>query len=354
MQLIDGKKIVVYFGGYHEIEPQEDDETKIMTNEEYGKMIQAHRKKIIEGLMKSQEARDVSDLYVKMPPGLLFNPIVFTIHIPFSLQKPMYVLSEKVNSLSEDFECVFGGSLLLVATLVEVDKIPFGVFDVRDRALTILQKIMKVESIAPCLYAKPISLVTNKSQIPKKLAFGYVKIVEPSDSKTLLRGVYDELGYELNRFYKLCYVSNEIDDRVIDIDSDVTRLLRKMSESSLIGWKQKLKRRGFAKERRKDMIDVLAGLAKYQSDQSVLKIETRDFKMFYPQSAISRVIGLIDLEFYGTPHLTLDVDLITKTVEHVRSELEGYSRNTYTLLSALTGAVLGSVITLLVRAFLGT
>jgi hypothetical protein len=340
----------VYFGCYYEDESQENNETKEMTNEEHEKMMQAYRTKIIEGLMKSQEARNVSDLYVKVPAALLFNPIVFTVHVPFSLQKPVYVASEKINSMTEDYECVFDGSTILIAGLSDVDKMPFGAFDVRDRVMTILQKIMKVKEVPPCLYVSPISFVTEKSQTLNELFSKYVKIVEPRDSKILLRMLYDEMGYGLEAFYSLCSTRNEIDDRIEKIEDHITKLLKKMSESSLTGWRQTLKRRGFAKERRKDMIEVLADLARHQSDQSRLKRATRDFMTFYPQSTISKLIDTTDIKFYGTPHMRLNVDLVTKTVDYVRSELEGYSRNTYTLLSALLGAVIGSIITLLVRA----
>jgi hypothetical protein len=349
LKLVDGKKLVVYFGCFHEDEPQEEDETRTVTNEEHQKMMQAYRTKIIEGFMKSEEARNVSDLYVKPPASLLFNPIVFTIRVPFSLQKPEYVAIEEFRALTEDFECVFDGNLLLIAGLVEIDKMPFGAFDVRDRVETILQKIMKVRSTPPCLYARPVSFVAEKTQISKKLPAHYVMIAKPMDSKILLRMLYDEFGFDLNEFYALCSVRNDIDDRVQKLEAQVTRLLKKMSESSVTGWKQAFRRRGFAKERRKEMVEVLAELAEYQSCQSQLKRNFRDFMLFYPQSSISKLLDLSDLKFYGTPALKLDVDLMTKTVDYVRSELEGYSRNTYTLLSALAGGVMGSIITLLVR-----
>ena len=352
MKLVDGKKLVVYFGCFHEDEPQEEGETRTVTNEENRKMMQAYRTKIIEGFMKSEEARNVSDLYVKPTADLLFNPIVFTIHVPLSLQKPEYVASEEFRALTEDFECVFGGSLLLIAGLVEIDKMPFGAFDVRDRVLTILQKIMKVRSTPPCLYVRPVSFVTEKTQISKELSEHYITSAKPMDSKILLRMLYDEFGSDLNEFYDLCSLRNDIDDQVEKLEAQVTRLLKKMSESFLTGWKQAFRRRGFAKERRKEMVKVLTGLAEYQSYQSQLKTTFREFMLFYRQSSISKVLSPSDLEFYGTPALKLDVDLMTKTIEYVRSELEGSSRNTYTLLSALAGAVIGSIITLLVRAIL--
>lgn len=348
MKLVDGKKLVVYFGCFYEDESQEEDET--FTDEEYQKSVQAHRTKIIEGFMKSEEARNVSDLYVKTPASLLFNPIVFTMHVPFSLQKAEYVASEESRAFTEDFECVFDGSILLIAGLVEIDKMPDGAFDVRDRVKTILQKIMKVREIPPCLHHRPVSFVTEKTNISKKPPAQYVIIAKPMDSKILLRKLYDEFGLELNEFYQLCSDRYDIDDHVMNLEAKVTRLLKKMSESSVTGWKQAFKRRGFAKERRKEMVEVLAGLAMYQSCQSQLKRSYRDFMMFYPQSSISKLLDLPDIKFYGTPTLKLDVDLMTKTVEYVRSELEGYSRNTYTLLSALAGGVMGSIITLLVRA----
>jgi len=352
LKLVDGKKLVVYFGCFFEDRPQMEDETGNGTFEHDQKTTRTHRTKIIEGIMKSGEAQNVSDLYVKVPFGQLFNPIIFTMHIPLSLQNPVYVVSEKINSLTEDFECVFDGNLILIAGLVEVDKLPFGVFDVRDRVMEMLRKIVKVKSIAPCLHARPISFVTENSQIPKNLALGYVETTKTMDLKILLRKLYDEVGYNLNDFYELCYASDEIDDRVVKIEALLGRLLKSMSESFLTSWKQTLTKRRFTKERRKDMINILDELTQYQLHRSGWKRLYLEFKAIGLQSHVSKLIDDTDLEFYGTPSLTVDIDLTTKAVDYVRSELEGYSRNWYTLLSALGGAILGSIITLLVRTIL--
>jgi hypothetical protein len=349
--LVDGKKLVVYFGCFCEDEP-EDDETVVATHEEYQKLIQADRKSIIEGFMKSGEAQNVSDLYTKLPPYNLFNPIVFTMHIPFSLQQPIYAASDEINSVTEDFECVFDGDILLIAGLADIDKMPFGAFDVRDHVRTILKNIINVKPVPPTLYSRPISLITKKTQVLEGVDFEYPITVKPADSKALLGKVYSEFGSGLDAFYEVCSMSSDIDDHVEKLDNQIAQLLKKMRESSATGWRQTFRKRGFAKERRKEMVEVLTQLAKYQTNYNILKRTYRDFKMIFKESPVSKLINLTDIKFYGTPSLKIDIDLVTKTVEYVRSELEGYSRNTYTLLSALGGGIIGSIITLLVRVIL--
>jgi hypothetical protein len=348
LKLVDGKKLVVYFGCFCEDEP-EDDETVVTTYEEYQKIIQADRTKIIEGFMKSGEAQNVSDLYTKLPTHQLFNPIVFTMHLPFSLQKPIYAASYETSSVTEDFECVFDGDILLIAGLADIDKTPYGAFDVRDCVRTVLKKIIKVKLVPPTLHSRPISLVTKKAQVLEELDSEYFMVVKPADSKTLLRMIYDEFGSDLGAFYEVCSMSSDIDDQLEKLDNQITQLLKKMGESSATSWRQAFRKRGFAQERRKEMVEVLTQLAKCQTNYNILKRTYRDFKMIFKESSVSKLISLTDLKFYGTPTLRLDIDLVTKTVEYVRSELEGYSRNTYTLLSALTGGIIGSIITLLVR-----
>jgi CBS-domain-containing membrane protein len=59
-------------------------------------------------------------------------------------------------------------------------------------------------------------------------------------------------------------------------------------------------------------------------------------------------------EEYAKPRKEMDINSSMRIVEHARLELETYSLNTSTMLSALAGAIIGSILTLVATYFLGT
>ncbi len=69
--------------------------------------------------------------------------------------------------------------------------------------------------------------------------------------------------------------------------------------------------------------------------------------MDYENDPISKIISARDVAFYGTPYLGLDTNAFLKTMELIRNELDSYSRNRLTLLTALTGGAAGALITLI-------
>ena len=74
--------------------------------------------------------------------------------------------------------------------------------------------------------------------------------------------------------------------------------------------------------------------------------------MFAPRTPIFSILEKADLKFYGEPQLELEKDSVLKSLEFVRSELENRLQNRYTLLSAFTGAVIVSIITLILSNFI--
>ena len=105
-------------------------------------------------------------------------------------------------------------------------------------------------------------------------------------------------------------------------------------------------------ERRKDIIRILSEVADCQSSETIRKRKTREFSMFAPRTPIFSILEKADLKFYGEPQLELEKDSVLKSLEFVRSELENRLQNRYTLLSAFTGAVIVSIITLILSNFI--
>ena len=314
--------------------------------------MKAKRSKLIEKHNQSREVQEVSDLFPKLPSDMLYNPIFFKIHIPLSLQRNRYIRTDSENSLSEDFDCVYAGGLLFISTICTFDKEPYGVFDVRDRVYAILEKMTKIKVIPPTLFGKPIVLAL-KTDISVTQSEGNERIfefVENDDSKKLLRDLFEMVGFELEAFYEICVNSHEIFERVAKIEDKTLKLLDVMSGSYQQNWKNRLG--ADTAERRKDILEILSEVSKCQSQDSARKRAVMDFRMIWKESDISLIIKPEDVRFYGEPQVKLDTTSVLKSLEFARSELDSRSRNRFALLSAFTGAIVGSLVTLLVSYML--
>lgn len=147
-----------------------------------------------------------------------------------------------------------------------------------------------------------------------------------------------------------CDYSTEVDDRVAKIENDTAKLLDIMGGVCKKNWKRKLE--ADTAERRKDIIRILTEVAKCQSLDNQRKRAIRDFKMLVPEEPILSILKTKDIKFYGEPQSKLEKDSVLKSLELVRSELDSRSRNRYAVLSAFTGAIVGSIITLLLSHLL--
>jgi hypothetical protein len=352
VKLVKGKALFVYFGCFYTEENEnsngfsESEKETEQSTEDMKKEVLELRTKLIEELNKNGEVQNVSDLFGESPFWTYFNPIIFTIHLPLSLQKKDYVKDEPSRAFCEDFECVYDGSNLFIAALCDSDKVPFGVFDIRDKIRDILSSMMKITTVPPCLFSDPVILtLKGDSDVPKDLGL-LMEVTKPVESKTALGELYLQVGCELDDFYEMCYLAQELGEQSTKIEEEAYRLLMHMTEFLSADWKQVLKRRNFINQRRKDMSKILEKVARYQSDTNLLKRKLRDYRML-TVGLIWKIIKEEDVKFYATPYAVLDSDSILKTVEHVRSELETHSMNRYVLVSAIIGAIVGSLFTLL-------
>ena len=360
MKLSKGKKLLVFFGclPIEEDESEKKDEGRVLKWEDEEKRALSQRTKIIEGLNKSREVRDVSDLFKKLGADFLFNPIVFKMHVPLSLQKARYIWDESIRAEIEDFELVYDGFVLMVAALCDLDKFPFGVYDVRDRVEKALKPIIKIEEkIPPTLYASPVAFLMQSDDIAEKGKGLFINIQEPTESRTLLRKLHTEISYEISSFYDLCSMSKEIDEEVEEIERVQSRLLGNLRDFLSSNWRQIRRKRSLISRCKRDMADILEKVSQYLSDLNALKSERKDFSKYVFKrdtlfTKFTKLIDTVDFDFYTEPYSSLDIVSVTKVVDHVRSEIETYSLNTSTLFSALLGAVVGSVITLVVSCLL--
>lgn len=333
---------------------EETEEVHVLEYEDIQRRVLSLRTKIIEGLNKSREVRDVSDLFVKLPSEFIFNPIVFKMHIPLSLQKMRYVFGESFRAEIEDFELVYDGYILMVVALCGLNKHPFGVFDVRDRFEKVLGSIVKVKIVPPCLSSVGVTFSMQDGGANKERKGLFFHITKPTDSRALLRELYAEVGYHLGMFYETCSLAHDISDKVEEIVRNESELLGGLRNFLETDWKQIRKKWSLVSQSKKNMADTLEKLFSYLSHQNLLRRRRRDVDRFIiqPNTSSAKLIKDMGLDFYTDPELTIDTDSVVKTVEHVRNEIESFGLNTSTFFSALVGAVVASIITLIASGLL--
>jgi hypothetical protein len=330
-------------------EENDSEEKKVIQSDEYKKTADEKRANLIKYLNINREIHDVSDLYDTDETRVGFNPIYFRVHVPSSLQIPFPYRLKSLLDMTEDFECVYDGSNLFIGNVCDLQKLPNGVLSVRDLAFNVLKSSkIDVKKVAPCIFAQPIIFSTEdlKENENGKLIF-YVKV---QDTKKLLRQVYSVYNAELTHFIGIAYLSNEIDKRIFEIKQKLNKLLKIMSTPP----KKFLGRfRLDTTTRRNDIINILYEASDCQSEIDELSKTTRDFELFRQEYPMKNPwTKAIDLTIYGSTNANLNYDSIIKNLELIRNELDNRSRNRYTLLSASSAAIVGSLLTLLVTYLL--
>lgn len=236
----------------------------------------------------------------------------------------------------------------MVVALCDLNKFPWGVFDVRDRLKKVLGSIVKVKIIAPCLSLVGVTFSMQDDDANKEEKRGlFVKISKPTDSKVPLRELYLEVARDLSMFYGASSLTQDIGDVVREIISSESKLLVNLRNFLEADWKQVHKKWGLVSQSKKNMVETLEKLFQYLAYQNRLARERKDIDRFVIQhnSVSAKLIKHIGLH-YTEPQIVIDTDSVIKTIEHVRNEIEAFSLNTSTFLSALVGAVVGSIITL--------
>jgi len=311
------------------------------------------RTEVLKKFNEIGDLRNVSDLFVKPPPFVLFNPIVSDIRIPLSLQKMLYVSDDSTRGEVEEFKLVYDGSVLLVATWCPLDKWPWGVYDVRDRFIEILKPISEFKEVPPCLTHEAVVFVNKGEKVPKETRNIYLEIEPSATFLDIARSLYLRLGLEMHAFYEACAITDSIDELISDIHKHELKLLSDLGSFLRSGWKEILNKRKLVRQGKEKMLKILEGLTEHASRIEDLGKSRQEIEERMAHNALLKgFIESIELDEYCKPEM-LDIESSMRIVEHVRKELEIYSVSTSTIVSALIGAIIGSTLTLIVSYCLG-
>ena len=311
------------------------------------------REQIVSMLNKSGEVKNIVDLFKEPPPFVHFNPIVFEIRLPISLQKVAYLL-EPNRAEVESFFVVFDGEIVVVSAVCSVEERPWGVYDVRDRLRTMLKIVVPdLEETPPCLTHQAIAIVHKPDEVKKAPNDVYVQWRPKDKLVDTLRNLYASLTPDIQLFYYACSTCQETGDVADKTNEGQTKMLSYLKEFMKTTWMHPLKRKGIVGKSRICAVDILANLSEYSSLRSELKkqragIEERRAH----RNLFDELMKKVNLDEYAEPE-TLDTESLIRVIEHARSETETYSSFVSTFVSTLVGAIIGSALTILISYLCG-
>jgi len=354
-----GYGLMFFFGGIDILSRMLEKEIEASNKESKGvgeieEVISRIRTKVMKEFTKINELRNVSDLFVKPPPLIDFNPICFDMRIPLSLQKIKYVLSESTRGEVEEFKLVYDGIILLVAAYCPLDRRPWGVYDARDKFIEILNSIFNFRKISPCLTHEAIIFVNKGEKTPKKTRDIYIEVEPCVEYLEITRSLYLKLGLDMHLFYDACAVAQNVNELVFRRYILESELLSDLSNFLKSNWWQILRRKKYAKQGKEKMLEILKIISEYSSLSEDLNRSRQEIEESIAHNSLFRAfMQQVNLEEYCKPDEPLDIASLMRLIEHFRKELEIYSVSTSTILSALLGALIGSILTMIASYCLG-
>lgn len=147
----------------------------------------------------------------------------------------------------------------------------------------------------------------------------------------------------------LLFLSNELTQLGIKIEKRTAGLLQCLSNFLNISRFNIIQKWRTVTKSKVEMSLIINQLSKYKSLENLLKqlCDKHVQKVLQDETTSSKFLKLISWGDFTTPSSNLDISSVFRSIEHVRREIETFSLNTSTIVSALLGGLSGSVITLL-------
>lgn len=346
---------MAFFGGMDITSHVTKELKDVETLDSFAQKMEEAKSKIVSVLNKCGDVTNITDLY-KSPPFTIpgFNPIVFNLRIPFSLQKVHYRhLQEQDSADVQNFVIVYDGGITMITAVCSLDKHPWGVYDARDRFEELLKLVCEFKETAPCLTHEAVVFVTEMNEKTKDPRDIYTLIPPNTDFLSLIQDLYLRLSFELWSFYSACATRFEIDEIVFKIQDLESRLLMNLKNFMISKWSQFLKRRELIRKIRLDCIEILEKLSDYSSSTYELRKSRADIKEHMAHNDLFKeLVQKVDLDEYTKPEV-INSDPVIREIEHSRGEVETYSVNFSAIISALIGAIIGSILTIIASYLLG-
>jgi len=265
-----------------------------------------------------------------------------------------YVLEESTRGEVEEFKLIYDGTVLMVAALSPLGKIPYGVYDVRDRFIEAVKPVFKLKEVAPCLTHEAIIFVNEGEKIPKDTRNLYIKVNPSATYLDIARALYLRLTLDMHLFYDACATKMKIDKLIFDIYNLESKMISDLDRFLKIGWKKILEKRRLLSQIKETILKILKRLTEYSSHvKNLTKLHQTIEERGTHNKLFKDFVKQVNLDEYCRPQETLSIETSMRIIEHVCKELEVYSVSASTIISALLGAVIGSILTIIVSYSLG-
>ena len=352
-------KLVVHFGGMDCVESRVEKYTigkPTVNDSEIRKVTEKARKELIDELSKRADVKEIVDLYDTAPRGLTFEPILFRLSIPRSLQTTVRYPFDANAFMIQEFAIVYDGEVLTIAALCPVNKQPeiVSFAAARDWVEALLKGICDFTTCAPCVTHEAVVFISNKASAPQETRDVYVPLPSNSQILSIFRVLYLEFCLDLHSFYYACGVCDDTDASVLEIRRAQGLLIQNGKAFIETRWHQIFRKRRITRELRVNCIGILETICKYLDLRQTLLESVSSVRDLMRQNAIlRRFMKAVNLKEY-TSSEEADVNSILSVVEHIRGELETYSVSSSQIVSALLGGVIGSALTIGLSYFLSS
>jgi len=358
------EKLMVFFGGFDCVSScmekhaeaqekkrrQKSPATPIRISELVGP-ISEMRKKILDTLNARADVEHVCDLYdrpvIDIHSMSLFEPIVFDLRIPPSTQRMSHGLLSDDSASVQDFTLAYDGKVLMIAAFTPLRKRPRGILDARDKFEELLKSTCDAEHCAPCMTHQAIVFVRERTPFRQDQGDVYLPFIAGLDKIGHLRRLHTTLGRQLVQFYTATALRLDATRTAIGIQTTERDLLKEKKSFMTAKWYHPIAKKRIEGGLRRLCVEILASISAYLVHARGLSEARQAVQEDMAHNALfKRLMDAVKVEEYTSAE-SVDVESVMKVVEHVERELETYSINSSSVVSAILGGVVGSLLGIL-------
>lgn len=281
------------------------------------------------------------------------NPVIVSASLTPSSRKSTEIVDayQSGSQEIEKFSVVYDGRIVLYAAELDLRR-PYNkwsLLDARDLFFEMMKDLHPV--IIPPTLAEGVILVSeNRTAKWDELNLP----LRPDDTvKGILRRVYSQYHYELGTFYETCRIRTKAKDSSNLAERNRRNLLDLLGNYLDVGWAEIYTRYSMLSDMHRRGVALLKNISDFleyrdsanDSEESLKQLIDRD-KRFKKLMEIAHWSHYTHVE-------SLDIEHAMRILEHVRSEAQSYLTSWSTYLAGLGGAVIGTVLTLILTHFLG-
>lgn len=355
---------LMYFGFIDIVSEHFEEERKKADSDsrefDFREKLEDLRTKVMDILGQKAEVTNLENLFEtplpKIPWSASFDPIIFKVSLPLSLQKISSSEGEPECVKAEEFRILYDGQIFIAAADCEMEKYESlsprfrgphitGIPDVRDKFVEMLEGVInkeKIKIVPPTMTHEPIVLA--RKRIKKQLPYLYLTTDSQASIKELMRRVYGLFERGISNFYGTCRISYEITKTTINLDENEEKLFKSLKNFLKSNWWNLAEKRRYFKNIKEMSLEILEGLSKYESGKNSLGKSLDGLKNYIRDNAIvSKFLNSIRYkEYVELEHL--HYESLLKLVEFAKKETETYSLTSSTIVAAIAGAIIGGTI----------